>query len=196
MPLLPSIAVALVSFLLCLPAAAQTEEELAPAKAQEPNPESEVVESLELFDSDAELTDTGWSQLSVSLGAMSLEADGVFSVGLPSGKTVNVLDLDRVGLDKDDWSHWLAIYWRSKQSRWGAWFATWSYDAAGYRVWEDELKIGDGWLRATAPAGRAAYQGVVAWTPSATGGERPPEAGQTAAGPEASDGDDEEEVTE
>ena len=42
-----------------------------------------------------------------------------------------------------------------------------------------ELKIGDGWMRATAPSGRAAYEGVVSWTGSATGGLRPPEAGQS-----------------
>jgi len=43
----------------------------------------------------------------------------------------------------------------------------------------DELTDGDGWLRATAPSGRAAYEGVVGWTPSAGPGLRPPEAGQT-----------------
>jgi NADH-quinone oxidoreductase subunit I len=41
-----------------------------------------------------------------------------------------------------------------------------------------ELKLGDGWMRATSPSGRAAYEGVVAWTASATGGLRPPERGQ------------------
>ena len=34
-------------------------------------------------------------------------------------------------------------------------------------------------MRATAPSGRAAYEGVVAWTASATGGLRPPEQGQS-----------------
>ena len=43
-----------------------------------------------------------------------------------------------------------------------------------------ELKLGDGWMRATSPSGRAAYEGVVAWTASATGGLRPPEQGQSA----------------
>jgi NADH-quinone oxidoreductase subunit I len=42
-----------------------------------------------------------------------------------------------------------------------------------------ELSIGDGWLRATAPSGRAAYEGVVAWTGSATSGLLPPEVGQS-----------------
>ncbi|HHC09558.1 MAG TPA: NADH-quinone oxidoreductase subunit NuoI [Actinobacteria bacterium] len=42
----------------------------------------------------------------------------------------------------------------------------------------DELRRGHGWLRATAPSGRAAYEGIVAWTPSATYGEPPPERGQ------------------
>jgi len=43
----------------------------------------------------------------------------------------------------------------------------------------NELKIGDGWMRATAPSGRAAYEGVVSWTASATGGLRPAEVGQS-----------------
>ncbi len=43
----------------------------------------------------------------------------------------------------------------------------------------DELRAGDGWMRATAPAGRVAYEGVVAWTPSARTGELPPEKGQS-----------------
>jgi hypothetical protein len=42
----------------------------------------------------------------------------------------------------------------------------------------DDLKIADGWMRATAPAGRASYQGVAAWTPTAGVGLRPPEPGQ------------------
>ena len=59
-----------------------------------------------------------------------------------------------------------------------------------------ELKLADGWLRATAPSGRAAYEGVVAWTPSAGVGSRPAEAGQslssaTGAEPEAGDPGDE-----
>ena len=42
----------------------------------------------------------------------------------------------------------------------------------------DELKVADGWMRATAPSGRAAYEGVPGWTPSAGVGLRPPERGQ------------------
>jgi NADH-quinone oxidoreductase subunit I len=43
----------------------------------------------------------------------------------------------------------------------------------------DELKIADGWMRATAPAGRAAFEGVAAWSPTAGAGLRPPEPGQS-----------------
>jgi len=43
----------------------------------------------------------------------------------------------------------------------------------------DELKVADGWMRATAPSGRAAYQGTEQWTPTAGAGLRPPERGQT-----------------
>jgi len=38
----------------------------------------------------------------------------------------------------------------------------------------EELTEGDGWMRATAPSGRASYEGVVGWTPRA-GKERLPE---------------------
>jgi NADH-quinone oxidoreductase subunit I len=47
-----------------------------------------------------------------------------------------------------------------------------------------ELRLGDGWLRATASSGRAAYEGEIAWTPSAGPGLRPPERGQRADEPE------------
>ena len=54
-----------------------------------------------------------------------------------------------------------------------------------------ELRLADGWMRATAPGGRAAYEGVEAWTPSAGVGTRPAELGQNAAAavpePQASD---------
>jgi NADH-quinone oxidoreductase subunit I len=42
----------------------------------------------------------------------------------------------------------------------------------------DELKLGSGWMRATAPGGRSQFEGVVAWTPSATQGDLAPESGQ------------------
>jgi hypothetical protein len=45
----------------------------------------------------------------------------------------------------------------------------------------DELRIGDGWMRATSPSGQAAYEGVVAWTPSARTGSLPAERGQSSA---------------
>jgi NADH-quinone oxidoreductase subunit I len=50
---------------------------------------------------------------------------------------------------------------------------------AGPLIDLDELKIADGWMRATAPSGRAAYQGIPGWTPSAGAGLRPPERGQS-----------------
>jgi len=43
----------------------------------------------------------------------------------------------------------------------------------------NDLRLGSGWMRATAPSGRVEYEGVVAWTPSATAGELPPERGQS-----------------
>ena len=50
-----------------------------------------------------------------------------------------------------------------------------------------ELSMADGWMRATSPQGRAAYEGRVAWSGSAGVGVRPPEAGQSES-PEAVDG--------
>ena len=44
----------------------------------------------------------------------------------------------------------------------------------------DELANADGWMRATAPSGRAAYEGVVGWGTNAGVGTRPAEAGQPA----------------
>ena len=49
----------------------------------------------------------------------------------------------------------------------------------------NELRIGDGWMRATAPAGRAAYEGVVGWTPTAGVGLRPAEKGQSGSATDA-----------
>jgi len=43
----------------------------------------------------------------------------------------------------------------------------------------NELRIGDGWMRATSPSGRAEYEGVVQWSPSARTGELPAERGQS-----------------
>ena len=45
-----------------------------------------------------------------------------------------------------------------------------------------ELTLADGWMRATAAAGRAEYQGIRHWTPTAGAGHRPPEQGQAADG--------------
>jgi NADH-quinone oxidoreductase subunit I len=55
-----------------------------------------------------------------------------------------------------------------------------------------ELKIADGWMRATASSGRVAYEGIPAWTPSAGVGLRPPERGQSSPAPDTAVTDDEE----
>jgi NADH-quinone oxidoreductase subunit I len=43
-----------------------------------------------------------------------------------------------------------------------------------------ELRLADGWMRATSPQGRAAFEGIEGWTPSAGVGLRPAERGQAA----------------
>lgn len=50
---------------------------------------------------------------------------------------------------------------------------------AGPLIDINELKLADGWMRATSPSGRAEYEGIPAWTPSAGVGLRPPERGQS-----------------
>ena len=52
----------------------------------------------------------------------------------------------------------------------------------------EELTLADGWMRATAPQGRAAYEGQVSWSGSAGVGVRPPEAGQSGLPEEAEEG--------
>jgi NADH-quinone oxidoreductase subunit I len=52
----------------------------------------------------------------------------------------------------------------------------------------NELRIGDGWMRATSPSGRAEYEGVVQWSPSARTGDLPAERGQSEAVEEVTDG--------
>jgi NADH-quinone oxidoreductase subunit I len=53
-----------------------------------------------------------------------------------------------------------------------------------------ELKEADGWMRATAPSGRAAYEGIPGWSRSAGIGLRPPERGQAGDLPESEGGED------
>jgi NADH-quinone oxidoreductase subunit I len=54
----------------------------------------------------------------------------------------------------------------------------------------DDLHDADGWMRATASAGRAAYEGIEAWTPTAGVGLRPAERGQTEPGEDAIEEED------
>lgn len=49
---------------------------------------------------------------------------------------------------------------------------------AGPLIDLNELTLSDGWMHATSPAGRAAYEGIPQWPGSAGVGVRPPERGQ------------------
>ncbi len=55
-------------------------------------------------------------------------------------------------------------------------------EPAGPLIDLNELRLADGWMRATSSSGRAEYEGIPAWTPTAGVGLRPPEAGQSAEG--------------
>ena len=114
-------------------------------QAQEEDAEdNEPDQGLDLFDGDVEETRSGWAQLSASAGLMYLDADGSFTASLPDGRVVTIIDFDRVGLDETDSSYWLSLAWRSRNSRWGAWFGSWRYDVTGSNVWEGSLPLGNG----------------------------------------------------
>lgn len=99
--------------------------------------------SLDLFDQDTELTKKGWLQFYAEVGFMRLEAAGSFSLRLPIGKQVTIIDFDRAGLDDNDNSYWVSLNWRSANSRWGAWFGSWQYDVVGSHLWEGGLPVDD-----------------------------------------------------
>jgi hypothetical protein len=121
---------------------AQVSEPSDPLQLEEGGSTDEVA-NLDLFDEDTELTKKGWSQFYVAAGFMHLDGDGSFSLRLPNGKDVTIIDFDRAGLKDTDSSYWLALNWRSANSRWGAWLGSWQYDAVGSRIWEESLPIGD-----------------------------------------------------
>jgi len=117
---------------------------VSPAMAQDSDlGDEEETASLDLFDDNEERTDKGWVQFYASIGITYLDADGAYSIRLPGGRDVTIIDFDRVGLNETDSSYWLSLKWRSAHSRWGAWFGSWEYDVTGSRIWEDELKIPD-----------------------------------------------------
>ncbi len=122
----------LVFLIMPLAATAQTDDD----SDADPN-------ELDLFDNDREVTPLGWSRLYLSAGVMRLSADGRFQIGIDDGPTIPVINLDRLGVDSDDNSYWLSLKWRSRSSRWGAWFAAWEYSASGQRVWQTSLPILD-----------------------------------------------------
>jgi hypothetical protein len=99
---------------------------------------------LDLFDEDVEQNQTGWPLLSFSAGVAYLDADGVLGARPPNSPPITIINFDRIGLDESDSSYWLSLTWRSRKSRWGAWFASWSYDVAGERSWDHEWEVSDG----------------------------------------------------
>ena len=110
----------------------------------EPGHSGSETEELELFDSDVENTRHGWPQFWISAGVMNLDAKGQFRVQLPDDRKVTVIDFERVGLKENDSTPWLTMNWRSRNSRWGAWFGAWRYEVDGARLWESDLPLPDG----------------------------------------------------
>ena len=135
---------ALIALMFLVPAGLQAQVSGPSDPAPDDEGEgTEEVSTLDLFDSDSELTKKGWLQFYAAVGFMYLDGSGSFVARLPSGKEVTIIDFDRVGLKDTDSSYWVTLNWRSANSRWGAWFGSWQYDVVGSRIWEDSLPIGD-----------------------------------------------------
>ena len=115
-----------------------------PAAAEQANGPSTDDGALDLFDDDVETKETGWPLFSIAFGAAWLDADGVLGARPPSSPPITIIDFDRVGLDESDRSHWLTMTWRSRTSRWGAWFGNWRYDVSGSRSWDREWPFDGG----------------------------------------------------
>ena len=123
-----------------------------PAAAQQANGPPADDDALDLFDGDVETKETGWPLFSIAFGAAWLDADGVLGARPPDSPPITIIDFDRVGLDENDSSHWLTITWRSRTSKWGAWFGNWRYDVSGNRSWEGDWPFDDD---VTIPVGAA-----------------------------------------
>jgi len=111
-----------------------------PDTASEPETEDENW----LLDEDADTNQQGWPRFALSLGYMSMDGDGQYALQFPSGDSYPIINLDRLGLDDKDSSHWLTLTYRSRESRWGAWFANWRYDVTGARVTSGDINLGNG----------------------------------------------------
>ena len=106
--------------------------------------DDEISVSQSESDENSELTNGAWSRFMLSVGGMSLDADGSYRLGLPDGRKITLVDFDRAGLPDRDSSYWLSANWRSRSNRWGVWFASWDFGSSGSRLWEDEWNAGDG----------------------------------------------------
>jgi hypothetical protein len=111
-----------------------------PDTASEPETEDENW----LLDDDVDTNQKGWPRFALSLGFMSLSGDGQYTLQFPSGDRYPIINLDRLGLDSRDYSHWLTMTYRSRNSRWGAWFGNWRYDVTGSRVTSGDINLGNG----------------------------------------------------
>ena len=131
-----------LSWLLPLQASEQVPEPSATSQVNE-DVDSTDESELDLFDKDTERTKQGWAQFYAAAGFMYLDGAGEFSVRLPDGNDVTIIDFDRAGLNDSDSSYWLSLNWRSAGSRWGMWFGSWQYDVTGSRNWQKSLPIGD-----------------------------------------------------
>ena len=109
--------------------------------AQEADTEDD--RSLDLFDEDVELTEDQWPQFHLRFGMMWLEGDGRISAGLPGGEEIPILDLDALGVDRTDTSYWGSLTWRSRNSRWGAWFGVWAFRSSGERLIGGDIPISE-----------------------------------------------------
>ena len=92
-------------------------------------------------ESDGSSAYSPWPKWYISAGAAWLEVDGRYGIYNPDFGFVPIVDFDTVGIPDNDTSPYLSLTWRSSESRWGAWFAYWRFEAAGSREWSADLPI-------------------------------------------------------
>jgi len=93
----------------------------------------------------------GWNSVTMRLGGYKLEADVAFAVQNDGGSK-DLVNLNRLGVDENDTSHWISAMWRFGR-KWSLHLGAFRYDEDGFGEWESDFDFGD----ITFPAGAASY---------------------------------------
>lgn len=93
----------------------------------------------------------GWNPVTMRLGMYLLEADSTFGLKKDGGG-IELVNLNRLGVKKDDTSPWISGVWRFGR-KWSLFLSAFRYDEDGFGVWEIDFDFGD----ITFPAGAQSY---------------------------------------